>query len=175
MQANKKAEAKQEGVEQKIDELIDLLAKSDFDSDTARQYKQKLDDAIESKIVSQQNFEAFKVIDEKGGVSRDELLEEFSMLLISNKVDSRFSSKYLKAESTNKVIVMLIGLLMIVLGMAMIIMPAPPYFEMFTIFYFTRDDGVTLMDLISLGIVFSGVYLFIRSLYKKPSTQSKND
>ena len=56
---------------------------------------------------------------------------------------------------------------MITLGMGMIIMPAPPYFEMFTIFYFNPNDGVTIMDLISLLIVFTGVYLLVSSLLKK--------
>jgi hypothetical protein len=46
-------------------------------------------------------------------------------------------------------------------------MPAPPYFEMFTIFYFNQNDGVTLMDLIALLIVFTGVYLFLSSVLKK--------
>jgi hypothetical protein len=51
--------------------------------------------------------------------------------------------------------------------MAMIIMPAPPYFEMFTVFYFNDNDGVTIMDIISLLIVFTGVYLFLNAVLKK--------
>jgi hypothetical protein len=44
------------------------------------------------------------------------------------------------------------------------VMPAPPYFEMFTIFYFTPDDGFTLMDLISLIIIATGTFIVIRSV-----------
>jgi hypothetical protein len=46
----------------------------------------------------------------------------------------------------------------------MIIMPAPPYFEMFTIYYFNANDGVTLMDLISLIIVAVGIYIMINAI-----------
>jgi uncharacterized membrane protein YozB (DUF420 family) len=60
-----------------------------------------------------------------------------------------------------------IGIVMIALGFAMIVMPAPPYFEMFTIYYFNQDDGITIMDVISLLIILAGVYLLVRSLNRK--------
>jgi len=43
----------------------------------------------------------------------------------------------------------------------MIIMPAPPNFEVFTIFFITQEDGVTLMDVIALIIVFSSIFIII--------------
>jgi len=52
----------------------------------------------------------------------------------------------------------------VTLGFAMIIMPAPPYFEMFTIFYFNDNDGVTLMDLISLIIIAIGLYIIVKTI-----------
>ena len=69
-------------------------------------------------------------------------------------------------------LLMVIGILMIGLGFAMIVMPAPPYFEMFTIYYFSADDGVTLMDIISLIIILAGVYLVIRSINRKNFIQA---
>ena len=47
------------------------------------------------------------------------------------------------------------------LGFGMIIMPAPPNFEMFTIFFITPEDGVTLMDIIALIIVFISIFIII--------------
>lgn len=64
---------------------------------------------------------------------------------------------------------LIISILMITLGFAMIIMPAPPYFEMYTIFYFNESDGFTLMDLISLIIVFCGIFSLVSSMKKKRS------
>lgn len=153
--------------EKKLDELITLLTQNEFDAETVLKFQKKFNTAIEQNKRAPKMIKAFNVIGSKRSVSRDELLDEFSLLLINNKIDSRISSKYLKAERTSRIFLMIVGIIMITLGFAMIVMPAPPYFEMFTIFYFNHDDGVTLMDLISLAIVFSGIFIFIRSLYKK--------
>jgi hypothetical protein len=74
-------------------------------------------------------------------------------------------------DTLKKLSVLIISVILITLGFAMIIMPAPPYFEMFTIFYFNPNDGVTLMDLIALLIVFTGVYLCITSIVKFKSLE----
>ncbi|MFD2873385.1 hypothetical protein ACFS5N_12945 [Mucilaginibacter ximonensis] len=161
------AAEKQNAIEEKLDELINLLAENDFDSETVKQYQHKLNAAFENKMATAEDLKAFKVIDTITDASREELLDEFSTLLESHSFDSKTSTKYLKAERSNKLIMMIIGIIMITLGFAMIIMPAPPYFEMFTIFYFNQDDGVTLMDLISLVIVFAGIYVLVRSMYNK--------
>jgi len=169
------ADQKQLVIGQKLDDLIALISQNELDSETLKQLQQKFNKAIEKKQDRANIINAFKQIDKKDNVSREELLEDFSTLLLSNKIDSKISSNYLKAQRTNKIVLMLVGIIMITLGFAMIIMPAPPYFEMFTIFYFSQDDGVTLMDLISLAIVFSGIYILVRSIYKKPLRQSKYD
>lgn len=156
-------------MEKKLDELISLLAESNFDSESIKRYRSRINLAFEDKITVD-DLKAFKAIDDKTDASREELLDEFSVLLESHKFNSKSSTQYLKIERSNKFIFMAIGAIMITLGFAMIIMPAPPYFEMFTIFYFSRDNGVTLMDLISLIIVFAGVYVFVRPLYKKTHT-----
>lgn len=161
------AAEKQNAIEEKLDELINLLAENDFDSETVKHYQHKLNTAFEKKMATAKDLKAFKVIDTITDASREELLDEFSALLASHSFDSKTSTKYLKVERSNKLIMMIIGIIMITLGFAMIIMPAPPYFEMFTIFYFSQDDGVTLMDLISLVIVFAGIYVLVRSMYKK--------
>jgi len=161
---------KESEVEEKLDSLIALLNSNDFDSETVKQYQQRFNDAIEQKTFSPEQINAFKAIGQKGDVSREELLDEFSVLFESNKIDSNITRKYIRGERMAKSILILIGIVLITLGFAMIIMPAPPYFEMFTIFYFTRDDGVTLMDLISLIIILVGIYILMRSIYKKTAT-----
>lgn len=55
----------------------------------------------------------------------------------------------------------IIGVLFMLLGFGMVIMPAPPDFEVFTIFFITPEDGVTLMDVIALIIVFTSVVIII--------------
>jgi hypothetical protein len=157
-------------IDKKLDELIALLTESEFDGETIKQYQYKISAAFKDKTIVD-DLKAFEVIDGLTGASKEQLLDEFSVLLETHTFNSKATTKFLKIERTNKLILMIIGAIMIMLGFAMIIMPAPPYFEMFTIFYFSRDNGVTLMDLISLIIVFAGVYVFVRPLYKKTPTR----
>lgn len=151
-------------IDEKLNELLALLAKTELDSDKAKAYQQKFDDAIKRPATTDP-IEAFKSLD-TSNASREELLDEFSILLSSNPLDSKISKKYLRGERLSKIVLIIISLVMITMGFAMIIMPAPPFFEMFTIYYFSNDDGITLMDLISLLIILAGVYLLIKSIYR---------
>ncbi|MGN6180773.1 MAG: hypothetical protein ACTHNW_16440, partial [Mucilaginibacter sp.] len=68
-----------------------------------------------------------------------------------------------------RVVLFIISITMITLGFGMIIMPAPPFFEMFTIFYFNPNDGVTIMDLISLLVILFGIFFLIKAIIRKPA------
>jgi hypothetical protein len=157
---------KDEIIEQKLDELIDLLSTSGIDSKKAKEYQKRFNQGVQNSVSYRKKIMAFKQLDNKANSSREELLDEFTILLSNHEIDSRASQQYLKSERLRRGVLIAIGVMLITLGFAMIVMPAPPYFEMFTIFYFTRDDGVTLMDLISVLIILVGVYLFIRSVTK---------
>ena len=161
---------KQANIDQKLDELLALLADSDIDSAKARSIQQRLDKALQKKSSYKKQLNAFKQIKTTEDANRTELLDEFSVLLASNQVDTRMSKKYLQGERLARFFLIIISLVLILLGFAMIVMPAPPYFEMFTIFYFNIQDGITLMDLISLLIILSGIYLLVRSIYKPIKT-----
>jgi hypothetical protein len=166
------AAGKEAIIGEKLDELIALLNTSDINSEATRQLQQRFNKAIDDKEV-QANLNAFKRLDTDQTSSREQLLDEFTILLSANPVDSNLSKKHLRTERFSKIVLVLISIVMITLGLAMIVMPAPPYFEMFTIYYFTPDDGVTLMDLISLLIVLAGVYLLIKSQLKLTDRQKR--
>lgn len=127
--------------------------------------RDRFNDAIKSSGPKLEQIEAFHKLD-TANTPREALLDEFSILLSNNQFDSKISKKHLRRDRLLKIILAGIGIVMITLGFAMIIMPAPPFFEMYTIFYFTRDDGITLMDLISLLIILAGVYFLIKGLYR---------
>ena len=153
-------------VNQKLDELIALLADNHIDSDKARGLRQRINKAIEgSANADEEDIKAFQSVD-TNNASRLEMLDEFSILLSSHQIDSETSKRYLQARGANFVLIA-IAIVMITLGLAMIIMPASPDFEIYTIVYFTPDDGLTIMDLISSLIVLTGIYLLIKSLYSK--------
>lgn len=155
-------------VEQKLDEVAALLSGHQLDNEKLKHFQQKFDSALQNCVVDMNAIDAFKVIDEKQDASREELLDEFTTLLLSNKVDSKVAGKYLKAKKINHLLLIAIAVAMVILGLSMIIMPAPPYFEMFTIYYFTENDGITLMDVIACIIILIGIYILVRTLYKEP-------
>lgn len=148
----------------KADELIQLLKKGNIDKEHIRVIQQKINSAIELNGTLQK-FDVFSGLDQDQ--NRLDMVNNLELLLAQHPVDSRESKKYLFHEKLKRVVLIAIAVTMIILGLAMIIMPAPPYFEMFTIFYFSKDDGITLMDVISVLIVLTGVYLFINAILRK--------
>ncbi|WP_345949078.1 MULTISPECIES: hypothetical protein [unclassified Mucilaginibacter] len=161
---------KQTAIDDKLEELVNLLAESEIDSEKVKQIRTRVNQALDDAGSYRDQLDAFKQIDVHDTANRADLLDEFSVLLASHQVDSNMSKKYLRGERVSRFFLILISLVLIMLGFAMIIMPAPPYFEMFTIFYFNPQDGVTLMDVISLLIILTGSYLLVKSVYKQLST-----
>jgi hypothetical protein len=136
-------------INQKIGELTVLLSQSKIDSETARDLHKRFQQAIKDNSLNDGD-------------------DEFSIMLSSPQNKKRLK-QYLQSESISKFVLIALSIIMIVLGLGMIIMPAPPFFEMFTIFYFNHNDGITIMDLISLIIILAGVYFLIKGIYKNPS------
>lgn len=140
-----------------------LLEKSEIDSENIKGMKIRLNKALDQKLRGGELIQEIKHLS-LSGMEKMEQLEQLEQILNTNYLDSRQVSKNKISDGLGKIVRVLIGFLFITLGFAMIIMPAPPYFEMFTIFHFTPDDGVTLMDLISLIIIAMGTFIVIRSL-----------
>ncbi|WDF53677.1 hypothetical protein [Mucilaginibacter sp. KACC 22063] len=158
----------QNDIDQKLDELITLLAQSNLDSESIKNLQNRFNTAVQSSNIDRSKLKDFEKMDELSATaSREELLDEFSILLTNHRIDSAGATNYIKKERLSSVVLILIAVLMIGLGFAMIVMPAPPYFEMFTIYYFNPNDGVTIMDVISLIIILAGVYLLIKTFYQK--------
>jgi hypothetical protein len=165
--------SKQADIDVKLDELLILLNKSNIDSEKVKQIRLRVNDALDHAGAYSDPLDAFKQIDDRPADNRADLLDEFSVLLASHQVDSNMSKKHLRGERISRFFLIIISMVLIMLGFAMIIMPAPPYFEMFTIFYFNPQDGVTLMDVISLLIILTGIYLLVKSVYKQLSTDKQ--
>lgn len=149
--------------ERKLDELIQLLNDSELDSDSLEQLHTRFNEAVERKSLTRQDLDEFKKLDDSS-LSRLEKADDLEKLLSKYQLDSNDAPKIISRDKGSGISLMILSVLLILLGFAMVVMPAPPYFEMFTIFYFSQNDGVTLMDLIALVIVFTGVYLLFNSL-----------
>lgn len=152
-------------IDTKLDELIALLETHDLTKESLDRIQTKFNSAFKKAEVTEKDLADFRTLDNPQA-TRENRLDDLEKLLLIHQLDSRVSKKILFRDKLKRFTLLIISLVLITLGFAMIIMPAPPYFEMFTVFYFNRNDGVTLMDLISLLVVFSGVYLFITALGK---------
>ncbi|MEJ5961724.1 hypothetical protein [Pedobacter immunditicola] len=148
---------------QKLSEFITLLDKSELDSENIKLLQYRINGVIDKKL---SNEKLIKEIQEVSLADIDQLeqLDKLEFLLNNNHLDSRKPPKITLTGKFLRLIQIIIGFLFVTLGFAMIILPAPPYFEMFTIYYFNENDGVTLMDLISLIIIAAGIYIIVKSI-----------
>lgn len=74
--------------------------------------------------------------------------------------------KWSLLEWLRELVLLAIAGVMMILGVAMIMIPAPPSFEILTLYYFNPQDGVTVTDLISLILFLCGLYIFISVLIR---------
>lgn len=154
-------------LDNKIQELIEVIAKCRLESHHAKHYEQKIAAAFQNSVSVAQQLAPYQSLDQDNNLSREELLEGLEKLLSETKIDSKMTRRYLHRHTVQKIVMFILSILLIVLGFAMIIMPAPPSFEIFTVFYINQNDGVTIMDLVSLLIIFGGVLMFILNFNKK--------
>lgn len=153
-------------VEKKVAELIELIEQADVDGHHSRHFQKQIADAFQHSAATQKKFAPFKELDQDNNLSREELLEGLEKLLAENQFDSRIDTPK-RSWLVQKGVMFILAILLIIVGFAMIIMPAPPSFELFTVYYFNINDGVTIMDLVSLLIIFGGVLLFVVNFNKR--------
>jgi len=154
-------------IDKKLEELTELISNTEINSEKASEFKHRFNNAF-NQTKDYSGIEAFQKLDISDNTSREDLLDEFSILLSNSQINSKSAKKYIKGDRISRLVLIIISLTMITLGFGMIIMPAPPFFEMFTIYYFNQNDGITIMDLISLLIVLAGIYFLIKGIVRKP-------
>jgi hypothetical protein len=153
-------------LEEKVQELIKAIHIHQIDSKKSKQYQHQIAEAFK-RSANSRTASPFEAIPVDTNLSREELLDELEKVLAENEIDSEQSKTFLRRNAMRKGVLFIVSILLIITGFAMIIMPAPPSFEIFTVFYFNANDGITIMDLVSLLIIFGGVFLFVLNFGKK--------
>ncbi|TAE16027.1 MAG: hypothetical protein EAZ47_06110 [Bacteroidetes bacterium] len=148
----------------KVRELLHAIDEGWLDEIQLLQIKNKIGKFTSHNSPVNQAISAFQTVAEDSSLSRLEKLDSLSALLHEHQLDSKLSKRMQKRIWMKQAIAIIIGITMILLGFGMIVMPAPPYFEMFTLFYLTENDGVTIMDVISLLIILIGIYIIIKTI-----------
>ncbi len=141
----------QDLIDARLAELISLVEAADLDYTDKRRIQHKINTALQLSGSSDDN--------------PDNLQQFFS----GHKTDTRTARNNKLVKTVSSITRIITSILMVCLGFGMIIMPAPPYFEMFTLFTIpgsNGNDGVTIMDIISLIVAFAGVSLFISAVVK---------
>jgi hypothetical protein len=151
----------------KVEELVKVIEHTSVDSLRSKMYEQRIADAFKKSAITQKQIAPFQALAQDNNLSREELLEGLEKLLAENKIDSKMNTATKGHTVVQKVVLSIVSVLLVVFGFAMIIMPAPPDFEILTVYYFNANDGVTVMDLVSLLIIFGGVLLFVLNFNKK--------
>jgi hypothetical protein len=156
-------DSQDEEIIKKLNDFMSLISESKLDLQGLINIKSKLNTSIDD-LINHGNI--IKEIQEVSDSKLDKLeqLDKLEFILNNNYIDSKQKKENGFQDQLKRILKIIIGFLFVTLGFAMIIMPAPPYFEMFTIFYFNQNDGVTLMDLISLIIIAIGIYIVINTL-----------
>jgi len=148
-------------IEDKLGELIDLLDQASLDNETIQELQGKFNAALR---VAANSTTLQPYSRSARTINAEEVEGELEQLLFINNLDRKTQRKHNASRVVALTVRVVIALLLILLGFGMIIMPAPPYFEMFTLFYLNANDGVTIMDVISLIVAFTGVYLLISAI-----------
>ncbi len=155
---------------EKMDLLIKLLESSNLNSDQIYQYADKVKNIADKKLLKEK-FRPFYEISSKDKASREELIDRFEFLLNTSDIDSDDAILVLAHKRFRNVIKYLIGVLIIVIGLAVIITPVSKGIEIITLFHFNdleslginvdsmglRNHGITLMDTFALIAIFTGI------------------
>lgn len=155
-------------VHQKLDDFISLLSETPVDNEELQVMQRKFNIALREAGDST----AVQPYVRSARKNNIEALDgDLGQLFTMSQTDKRRRSQVTVYQIVSKILRIIISLLLILLGFGMIIMPAPPYFEMFTLFYLNPQDGVTIMDVISLIVAFIGVYILIHTFSKPRSRE----
>lgn len=154
--------------EEKLEELIKILEHSNFNSEQLNYYKIRIEKILHERKIKE-DIEHFNEMDDlpsESDSSKMELLDNFELLLNSSELTSEDAYRYVKHSKTKSIVQIIFGILLMILGLGMIVMPAPKNFEVYTIFYFSKDDGITVMDLIAGLITVAGILLIVHTVKK---------
>ena len=146
---------KRKALEQHVDQLIDGLSDPGIDLLVIQEIKLRIDEAIKQAPAYKKYLE-----DESNQPNQLDFVLTHPISVKNRKLNRRI---YLY-----RLFRIITSVLLILLGFALIVIPLPGSMEIVTIFNFNDQDGFTLMDLISLIIVFTGIYTLI-------TTQRKNN
>jgi uncharacterized membrane protein len=117
-----------------------------------------------SKTPIEERLKSFEDVHIKSGERNPEALDEYILLLEDNYVDSDEAFKYVLKRRLSKVISIFIGIILNIVGFAMIIIPMPTDFNDIVLFRATPQNGLHLSDVFGFAEIIGIIIVFIGTL-----------
>lgn len=117
-----------------------------------------------SKSPIEERLKSFEDAHIRSGERNPEALDEFILLLEDNYVDSDEAFKYVLKRRLSKVISIIIGVILNIVGFAMIIIPMPTDFEDVVILRATPQNGLHLSDVFGFAEIIGVIIVFVGTL-----------
>lgn len=117
-----------------------------------------------AKTPIEERLKSFEDVHIKSGERNPEALDEFILLLEDNYVDSDEAFKYVIKRRLSKIISIIIGIILNVIGFALIIVPMPTDFNDVVLLRATPQNGLHLSDVFGFAEIIGVVIVFIGTL-----------
>jgi hypothetical protein len=117
-----------------------------------------------SKASIEERLKSFEDVKIRSGERNPEALDEFILLLEDNYVDSDEAFKYVLKRRVAKIISIVVGVILNIIGFALIIVPMPTDYKDVVILRATPQNGLHLSDVFGFAEIIGVVIVFIGTL-----------
>lgn len=93
---------------------------------------------------------------------RNEQIDDFILFLDNNKFNSNNVNIYMRQLRIKNLLKMYLGLVFILIGLILMIVPIPYNLDIATLFYFSNDDGITVSDIFAIFLILFGFIIILR-------------
>ena len=121
-------------------------------------------DTTQSKASIEDRIKSFEDVNIRSGERNPEALDEFILLLEDNYVDSDEAFKYVLKRRIAKIISIVAGVILNIIGFALIIVPMPSDYKDVVILRATPQNGLHLSDVFGFAEIIGVAIVFIGTL-----------
>lgn len=121
-------------------------------------------DTTQSKASIEERIKSFEEVKIRSGERNPEALDEFILLLEDNYVDSDEAFKYVLKRRVAKIISIVAGIILNIIGFALIIVPMPTDYKDIVILRATPQNGLHLSDVFGFAEIIGVVIVFFGTL-----------
>lgn len=117
-----------------------------------------------SKAPIEERLKSFEDAHVQSGERNPEALDEFILLLEDNYVDSDEAFKYVLKRRVSKLISIISGIILNIIGFALIIVPMPTDYDDVVLLRATPQNGLHLSDVFGFAEIIGVIIVFIGTL-----------